>query len=85
MSSLNVEPHRWSSELEDTSDDEGDHSVNDDSSKLIAIPVPHFSEGTIVSSKPDIAANAISVRIIYNQLEDTSDDSGNHSVNDDYS
>ena len=32
---INVQPHRWSSELEDTSDDEGDHSVNDDSSKLI--------------------------------------------------
>ena len=30
-----VQPHRCSSELEDTSDDEGDHSVNDDSSKLI--------------------------------------------------
>ena len=29
------QPHRWSSELEDTSDDEGDYSVNDDSSKLI--------------------------------------------------
>ena len=27
--------HRGSSELEDTSDDEGDHSVNDDSSELI--------------------------------------------------
>ena len=48
MSSLNVEPQRWSSEIEDTSDDEGDHSVNDDSSKLIVIPVPHISEGTIV-------------------------------------
>ena len=38
-----------------------------------------------LSIKPDIAANAISVSIIYNQLEDTSDDNGNHSVNDDYS
>ena len=52
---------------------------------MIAVPVPHFSEGTIVSSKPDIAANAISVTIISNQLEDTSDDNGNHSLNDDYS
>ena len=32
---IKVHPHRWSSELEDTSDDEGDHLVNDDSSKLI--------------------------------------------------
>ena len=58
--------------------------VNDDSSKLIVISF-HFFLKERLSNKPDIAANAISVRIINNQLEDTSDDNGNNSVNDDYS
>ena len=32
-----VHPHRCSSEFEDTSDNKGDHSVNDDPSELITI------------------------------------------------
>ena len=52
-------------QLEDTSDDNGNHSVNDDYSKLIATSALHISEATIASNKPDIAVNAILVTIIF--------------------
>ena len=74
-----------SNQLEDTSDDNGNHSANDDYSKLIETFALHISEATIASNKPDIAVNAILVTTIFNQLEDRSDDNGNHLANDDYS
>ena len=69
-------------QLEDTSDDNGNHSVNDDYSKLIATSALHISEATIASNQPDIAVNAILVTTIFNQLENRIDDNINHSTND---
>ena len=66
-----------SNQLEDTSDDNGNYSANDDYSKLIETSALHISEAKIASNKPDIAANSILVTIIFIQLEDKIDDKAN--------